>query len=352
MQGRIERVQSSDALRLYVFGNVDETPVDLSGDGSFSVDVDMFEPSRAILYWDGRAAEEWSFVVWLQPDSLSRVQLSVQKDKSVLTPGIRYEGACADVSNLSNLLFQLFERQNVFDAEHLSTFTNFAACQAYVEKTLQPLGEAWLNVGAGDGNDALRYDNDDDDDDGDGDDDPSTSSGQAHDDDAPSVFNPFGCDMSASLDSLLALGEFTYALLAEQRGQKMEEDEAFKARIAELDGDDVDQAFAIGMMTAWAVVAHPERYAPLTDEAARLRCLTQFTTNEVVRNEAADHIMQDFFLKVQMCQVNPDSPACRPLYEELRRTSTSGAFDVFVETQLLRIEHPELFDGGEDDGEE
>lgn len=338
LQGRIERVTDDDALQLYVMGAVDTKRVELEDDGSFSIGVDLLERSRAILFWKGRGDDDWTCTLWLYPDSISNVKLSTHRTKKQLVKEACFSGAGASLSTYTNLYYQTFERQTLLDEQHLTEFPDFKSCQKYIEQILQPLGEALLDLTSEDfsdeeesdfsGGDADEAEDDDVDDDADVD-----------EDDAVDYLE----QKRRELDYRQAEAEFTYALLAEHRGQKMANDAAFMERLKEMDPNDAEQADAIAFMTSWRIAAFPDRYKPLRDEAAQLRCLEMFTKDEDVRNEVADRIMQRFFLRVQMGEVDPADPAYSNLYDIFQRVSTDTTYDQFILTQKNIMEHPELY---------
>lgn len=338
LQGRINKMNDDDELQLYVTGSVGTKRIELQDDGTFTTSVDLFEPARCVLYWKGRTLEDNSFVLWLCPDSVSSVELSMHKQKKQSIPEIRFSGACTPLSQYSNLFYQTFERRNLLDSVFLAANPSFAACQSYIESILQPLGESLLDLSLVLPADQMQES--------------AESESQDEEVSAFAQLFDFVDEQRAQLDIRQLDAEFEYALLAERRGQKMDDDAAFQARLAAIDSTDAEHAYPIALMTRWDIVAHPERYAPLTDEAAQLRCLSLFTTSEDVRNEAADQIMQRFFLRVQLGEVNPASPSFLPLYEELKRVSTSDAYDEFIDTQHLIMQHPELFDEGVGDSDE
>lgn len=342
LQGRVEHPKEDDYLQLYVTGTVDVKTIELDEKGEFSCSVDLFEPTRCILFWKGRSDDDWSFALWMQPDSTVSVTLDVQKVKKVQRPTIAIRGACAARSHYTNLYYQTFELQNMLDSNHLSDLPDFRSCQTYIQQTLLPLGESLLNVT--------------DDEFGEGEEpEPEEHLSAADDEDEEAADAGSAarfCERERNeLDLRQVEAEFAYAILSERSGRSMELDKAFVERLAEIDTTDVDQAHVMALMTEWSVVAHPDRYAPLTDEAAQLRCLSLYVADEDVRNAVAEYIMQHFFLRVQMDEVNPSSPSCRPLYEELRRVSTDDSYEEFIETQLQMMDRPDLFEEDKDEEE-
>lgn len=337
LTGRLERSNANDDLQLYVMGTVGEKRIELANDGSFSVGVDLLERSRAILFWRGRTEEDWTCTFWLQPDSTLHLTLTPRKTRGRFDPKVAFQGSNAALSTYANLYYQTFECENLLDSAYLSTFATFSECQQYIEKTLQPIGEALMNLTDADfGEEAEEIPEDDEDADEAEDVEPEGEDGYSPQD---------RLEMArVELDYRQAQAEFAYALLRERSGQPMESDAAFRARLDEFDYADPSQADAIAFMTEWRVAAHPEQYAPLTDEAAQLRCLASYVKDEDVRNEVADRIMQHFFLRVQMGEVDPSDPSCRSLYNELRSVCTSADYEEFVSTRLDIMEHPDLYD--------
>ncbi len=338
LRGRLEHAAASDALQLYVQGTVGEKLIELADDGSFSVGVDLFERTRAVLFWKGRTPVDWTCTFWLQPDSTLRVTLQPRKVRKEFQPRVTFEGANAALSAYTNLYYQTFERENLLDSAHIASLPDFLACQQYIERTLQPVGEALMNLTpedfAEEGEEAPEPALSDESDS------PSSSADEEDEEDAL----PDRLEMARlELDYRQAEAEFTYAILREHAGQAMEADAAFRQRLDEFDYDDPAQADAIAFMTLWRIVAHPQQYAPLTREAAQLRCLSQYVKDEDVRNEVSERIMQRFFLRVQMGEADPTAPSSRALYEEFRKVSTSDAYDDFISTQLDIMEHPELY---------
>lgn len=334
LQGRIEHAKPEDYLQLYVTGTVDMKTIEPEDDGSFTASVDLLEPTRCILYWKGRSIDDWSFAFWLRPDSTVQVTLDIQKHKKQSpTPTFSLQGACKARSCYTNLYYQMFEQQNVLDNECLNQQPDFASCQSYIQQTLQPLGELLLDISDTDFDENEKLDGEMLDADFDEED---------TDDLGPAARF---CDQQRyELDLRQVEAEFAYATEAERAGHSMEFDTAFLQRLAELDTTDPEDAYALSLMTRWSIVAHPERYAPLVEEAAQLRCLSQKVTMQDVRNAVAECIMQQFFLRVQMNEVDPSSPSCRPLYEELQRVTTDNTYAQFIETQLQMMDHPDLFE--------
>lgn len=356
LTGRIEHANEDDVLQLYVMGTVSEKNIDILEDGTFSIGVDLLERSRAVLFWKGRTPDDWTCTFWLQPDSTLQLNLAARKVRRKMEFTAQFQGANAALSTYSNLYYQTFERENLLDSVYLAGYSTFADCQRYIEHTLQPIGEALMNLTPSDfleGEEAPEQPLDEDDDTPsaatDDADDPFSSSSLSHlrsdedydeDDEEPQDHLEMA---RVELDYRQAQAEFTYAMLRERAGHHMEDDAAFQARLHELDYADPTQADAIAFMTAWRVVAYPQQFSPLTDEAARLRCLSQYVTDEDVRNEVAERIMQAFFLRVQMGEADPTSATAHVLYDEFRKVSSSDTYDDFITTQLDILEHPELY---------
>lgn len=345
LKGRIERKNNADELQLYVMGTVGEKAVELNDDGTFDIGVDLLERSRVILFWRGRSEVDWTCTFWMQPDSTLQMTLTPRKTKGRFDPKVSFEGANAALSAYANLYYQTFERENLLDSAHIASLPNFAACQQYIERTLQPIGEALMNLTDADFAEGEAMPEDMLDEEEDVAERQSPSDEEEEDEELPDQLEM----ARVELDYRQAQAEFTYALLRERAGQAMEGDAAFRAMLDEIDYSDVAQADAIAFMTEWRVVAHARQYAPLVEEAAQLRCLSQFVKDEDVLNEVAERIMQHFFLRVQMGDVDPTSPSCRALYAEFRSVSTSDAYDDFINTQLDILEHPELYSSDADD---
>ena len=342
LSGRLEHAASTDELQLYILGTVGEKTVDLAPDGSFTMGVDLLERTRAVLFWKGRTAVDWTCTFWLQPDSTLRVTLLPRKVHREFQPRVTFEGANAALSTYTNLYYQTFERENLLDSAHIASLPDFKACQQYIERTLQPVGEALMNLTPEDfaegGEEAPEHSLSDDSAS------PSSSDNTEDDDEEDEDTLPDRLEMARlELDYRQAEAEFTYATLRERAGQSMEADAAFRQRLDEFDYADPSLADAIAFMTQWRTIAHARQYAPLTHEAAQLRCLSQYVTDEDVRNEVAERIMQHFFLRVQMGEADPTAASSRALYDEFHRVSTSDVYDDFISTQLDIMDHPELY---------
>lgn len=328
LKGKLERYTAGvGSVSLYVMGQVNIEDITPGRDGSFTVRTDLWERSRALLFWDDGTDHNWSCTFYLEPNQTTKLTVSNSKratgsNSSMAIRDVRFEGANASLSHYTNLCYQTFEREMLLDSLHLASFTNFLDAQQYIESVLQPLGEALLDIAA--------------------DENEKEDGGTEDEDDNDNPEASFAEEERLGLDMQQLEAEFRYALLAERRGQHMSDDPAFKAYIANIDANDSEQAPAIANLILWQTVADPKRYAPRQDEAAQLAALEQLTDDEDVRNAVADIVMQRFMLRVQMGE-NPADKRYKTFYETLRRVSTDPSYNDFIDTQLLRMEHPELF---------
>lgn len=372
LKGKLERyVAGAGQVSLYVMGQVDTKEITPSRDGSFTVKVDLWERNRVLLFWDDGVDHDWSCTFYLEPDATTKLTVlngkrSTTSNTQKATTGnpqkatreVHFEGAGAGLSHYTNLCYQTFEREMLLDSLHLVSLTDFRQAQDYIETVLQPLGEALLNIGQDDTEEtSSQKENDTEATEDNGREEEANSANTGDEeftgadaesadieegDDGENPEATFAEEERQGLDMQQLEAEFRYAMLAERRGQHMADDPAFKAYIADIDTNDSEQAAAIANLVQWQTVATPKRYAPLRDEAAQLAALEQVTDDEDVRNAVADIVMQRFMLRVQM-GANPADKRYRPLYETLRRVCTDRSYNDFIDTQLLRMEHPELF---------
>lgn len=357
LKGKLERYTAGvGSVSLYVMGQVNIEDITPGRDGSFTVRTDLWERSRALLFWDDGTDHNWSCTFYLEPNQTTKLTVSNSKratgsNTTKAIRDVRFEGANASLSHYTNLCYQTFEREMLLDSLHLASFTNFLDAQQYIESVLQPLGEALLDIAADenekeDGGYESEADGAENEDRSAGTEDiggaESEDEGIDDEDDNDNPEASFAEEERLGLDMQQLEAEFRYALLAERRGQHMSDDPAFKAYIANIDANDSEQAPAIANLILWQTVADPKRYAPRQDEAAQLAALEQLTDDEDVRNAVADIVMQRFMLRVQMGE-NPADKRFKTFYETLRRVSTDPSYNDFIDTQLLRMEHPELF---------
>ena len=288
VNGKLENHTDRDTLMLYVSGSNKIDTLQVASDGKFTHTAEVNQMAEGLFMLVGRGGHgrEHSCIILIEPEKTIDITLNLSKPdaegKSQLKANINKADDVAK-QQYAGMFYNVLTAGNVLAGEELLKTGSFAACQKKVDEVMKPILKTLEKV----------------------------------------KDKSFAKQATQAVNAQKDNAYFAYATAAEQAGQKTEQDADFMKYVNSINPNDTANVNQILSYIQWYVQVHPEKYAPLTDNAAQLKCLGEFTKNADVRNK----ITSEFVRSLQLYEalgVNTAQPAFKELFEQMIALSTDA----------------------------
>lgn len=257
----------------------------VSPDGTFSIAYNLQQPAEGFIAVEADAQARKTFCVYLTPGSSVHVAIQAGSPTAV------YSGTSGKESAYIDLQRNLVTLSDTFAESKWLTLPGFKDCRKYVDAQYKQLEKALSQVSD------------------------------------RTFVEKQNRDLARSLPGYY----FAYATTKQKAGYQMEKDADFIQFVEGINFNDTAQANVTFDYLNWYATAHPGQYN-LPDDAAKLRHLKTFVSNQDVLNTIAENILSvQFFAKMFGADLSEILPA---IYREYLTVSTDSATCAYVQKEL------------------